>query len=925
MNKLIVGKTDNNLHWLPLWVHLRDTAGVMSFLLEEWVADATFESCNIGYQDFYKVALFVAYSHDIGKINSYFQGLITGSSPLLYDELMESGLHIRKKTIYQGKTPHSYAGQWILQSDAVGICLKPSIAAVVGAHHGKPYSAKGLNYSDDLVAVYPGNFYGEEGNQIQVERWKSIWRDVVNEALEISGIKSIEMLPDLTLNDQVILTGLLIMADWIASNTSLFPLISINDNFDEQDYEARIVEGWEKLHLPSIWHSDIYNMNHQIFEERFRFEPNDVQKAVIEAVNKTNKPGIFILEAQMGIGKTEAALGAAEVIASKCNSKGVFFGLPTQATANGLYDRLYEWAEEVSEETSSAIRLAHGGADYNEEYQQQVIQGKVVIEEDTDSGVYVHPWFQGNKKALLSDFVIGTVDQFLMASLRRRHFMLRHLGLSGKVVIIDECHAYDSYMNTYLDQSIEWMAGYGVPVILLSATLPMNRRKELVERYREGLRKKFPLSKNRKKKTTVEAWMKRFSYPMLTWTDGLEVHQINIMQQLQNRQVDICYLHGVKEVIALLKNRLNEGGCACVILNTIKSAQSCYKAVKEEFQEAEVLLYHAQFLMENRLQKEDILLKRMGKRSKDQDRNKFILIGTQVLEQSLDYDADIMITELCPVDLLLQRIGRLHRHDRCDPAHSFSRPSGLQKAECHILLNSPEEDHVTEYDDGSRKVYGDYLLMKTLNIMPSEILIPQDIPRLVQRVYSETDHCGMDTCTEYLQARRNFLDNKKIKCNRAKTYLLKRPRKDKKIQGILDNEYQNEEQKGDMSVRDIQSSIEIILMRQYEEDKIGFVYMNKNQPTTLYDYDHLEGEAGIKIARQRMYLPRLFGEPWLLYKVIEELENRQTPLKVWQQNPWLQGELILVLDSNNTTTLCGYRIYYDFEIGLVVDKEERDG
>ena len=103
MNKLIVGKTDNNLHWLPLWVHLRDTAGVMSFLLEEWVADATFESCNIGYQDFYKVALFVAYSHDIGKINSYFQGLITGSSPLLYDELMESGLHIRTKNNLSGE------------------------------------------------------------------------------------------------------------------------------------------------------------------------------------------------------------------------------------------------------------------------------------------------------------------------------------------------------------------------------------------------------------------------------------------------------------------------------------------------------------------------------------------------------------------------------------------------------------------------------------------------------------------------------------------------------------------------------------------------------------------------------------------------------------------------------------------------------
>lgn len=117
-----------------------------------------------------------------------------------------------------------------------------------------------------------------------------------------------------------------------------------------------------------------------------------------------------------------------------------------------MYDRLYEWASSVSDETVNAIRLAHGGANYNKNYQQQVIQGKTyVYEEEIDSSVYVHPWFQGNKKALLADFVIGTVDQFLMASLRRKHFMLRHLGLSGKVVIIDECHAYDAYMNQYLE------------------------------------------------------------------------------------------------------------------------------------------------------------------------------------------------------------------------------------------------------------------------------------------------------------------------------------------------------------------------------------------------------------------------------------------------------------------------------------------
>lgn len=433
IDKLLIGKVDNNLNWLPLYVHLNDTSGIMRCLLEDWISDATIESCDMRYEDFYAVALFVAYIHDIGKATSHFQGIISNKVALLYDNLSETGLSIHENIIHRGKTPHAYAGQWILQSDTIGLCLPQDIANVIGAHHGIPYPNQSLNRIDDLVKLYPGNFYGEENNETQYSMWQSIWHTIVDEALNVSELESITTIPTLTTNAQILLSGLLIIADWIASNTSLFPLIGIMDNPYDIDCNARIVTAWNKLHFPESWHSEIYSMNEQIFQERFNFEPNEVQKAVIRAVNSTTAPGIFILEAQMGIGKTEAALSMAEVIASKCNSTGIFMGLPTQATCNGLYDRLYQWASSVSEDTLSAIKLAHSGANYNKDYQQQVIQGKSVIDsDDNSSGIYVHPWFQGNKKSLLADFVIGTVDQFLMSSLRRRHFMLRHLGLSGK-------------------------------------------------------------------------------------------------------------------------------------------------------------------------------------------------------------------------------------------------------------------------------------------------------------------------------------------------------------------------------------------------------------------------------------------------------------------------------------------------------------
>lgn len=925
INKLLIGKVDNDHNWLPLWIHLNDTSGIMQHLLEDWVADATIENCGMSYNEFYKIAIFIAYIHDIGKATSHFQGLISNKVPLLYDKLTETGLNVQENIIYRGKTPHAFAGQWILQSETVGLCIPAEVANVIGAHHGIPCPNKSLNCIDDLIELYPNSFYGDETNQKQISTWQSIWRAIVDEALILSELKSIDAIPVLTANAQIILSGLLIVADWIASNTNLFPLIDIMEDSNDIDCNARISDGWNKLHFPESWHSEIYNMNDQIFLERFGFAPNIIQKTVIKIANSTNNPGIFILEAPMGIGKTEAALSLAEIIASKCNSTGLFFGLPTQATCNGLYDRLYLWASSVSGDTINAIKLAHSGANYNNDYQQQIIHGESVIDnDDENSGLYVHPWFQGNKKSLLADFVIGTVDQFLMSSLRRRHFMLRHLGLSGKIVIIDECHAYDAYMNQYLDQSIEWMASYGVPVILLSATLPLERRKNLINRYLKGVkrRNKFIKQSDTISENTKD-WKENISYPMLTYTDGLNIHQVNIKQYIQNKSVKIHQLHTVNQVIDILNDRLSDGGCACIILNTVKSAQIYYQTIKDALPDATVLLYHSQFTMEHRLEKEKILLDRMGKKSNDTNRNRFVLIGTQVLEQSLDYDADILITQLCPMDLLLQRIGRLHRHNRNNPEKHYSRPKKLQEANCYVLLDSTNDTGDLFYDKGSQNVYGDYLLMRTLHILPSEISIPADISPLVQKVYCPSDDCGLSNNPYYAEAVNEF--NLKIgnKQSNAKCFLLKCPRKEN-IRGMLENEHPDTKQNGDMSVRDVESSIEVIIMKQFDNDKIVFVCSDQNSDQKIFNRTNLTNDEGIEIARQRLYLPKLFSSPWMLRKSISELEKMQNSLSAWQQNPWLQGELIVLLDKNNTTKLCGYQLHYDFDLGLVTEKEEKD-
>lgn len=163
--------------------------------------------------------------------------------------------------------------------------------------------------------------------------------------------------------------------------------------------------------------------------------------------------------------------------------------------------------------------------------------------------------------------------------------MLRHLGLAGKVVIIDECHAYDAYMNCYLDRALEWLGWYKVPVILLSATLPARRRAELIEAYQQ------------KRRPDPDApWRFSCGYPLLTWTDGAEVKQTVIPLDTPGQTVKLTPLTEA-ELPGLLRRKLAEGGCAGVIVNTVKKAQKIAQLLRESLPDKEVQLFHAQFLM----------------------------------------------------------------------------------------------------------------------------------------------------------------------------------------------------------------------------------------------------------------------------------------------------------------------------------------
>lgn len=400
----------------------------------------------------------------------------------------------------------------------------------------------------------------------------------------------------------------------------------------------------------------------------------------------------------MGIGKTEAALVAVEQLAKKTDRSGMFFGLPTQATSNGIFSRVNDWLENLKDDVSNrrSLRLLHGKAVLNEEFLNLPKSRNIHDSENSNEKniVTVNDWFSGRKLSILDDFTVGTVDQFLLLALKQKHLMLRHLGFANKVVVIDEVHAYDAYMSVYLYQAIKWMGAYGVPVVILSATLPIERRNRLIESYMVGSGYKF------RRLSKPNNFENNEAYPLLTMNDGDKILQYDDFDILKGTDYEIKRLSKEDSTdITNLIEDITKQGIVGVIVNTVKKSQEFAKLCSNVFGKEHVFLLHSLFIATDRYKKEKELLDLIGKNGK---RPKFmIVIGTQVIEQSLDIDFDVLITDLAPIDLILQRMGRQHRHKR------DNRPENLKTPKVYVL-NSKDYD----FDKASTYVYDPYLLLE---------------------------------------------------------------------------------------------------------------------------------------------------------------------------------------------------------------------
>jgi len=916
-------------NWLPLMTHMSDSAEIARWVWYQWLPPCTKRkiargiNLNLeGAADFEDAALpcfvFLAAGHDFGKAIPAFQGNLnrTEFDEQLHQQMVDAGVSI-PENINPRKARHFWASQLILEQHG----FSRKLAVILGGHHGQPPSYKQLN---DLRTAYQTDLGWKQGQ----EPWSELQQELLTYALELAGVSEQEAKswqPEITA--QVLFSGLVIMVDWIVSNENYFPYIDLSGGVRSSVERAKVA--WGELNLPECWNPDnAWDwMGAKYFEKRFEIKkPRPVQTAILNLLRDVSRPGIVILEAPMGEGKTEASLAAAELLANRTKRSGVFFALPTQATANGLFLRICSWIERLEDGVEHAVQLAHGKANLNELYNKIKTATKETggfwvggeeSEETGDDAVIVHDWFSGRKKGILAEFVIGTIDQVLMVGLKQKHLALRHLGLANKVVILDECHAYDAYMSQYLYKVLSWLGAYGVPVVVLSATLPGDKRKQLIDAYLSKecapIKEYDPVfDKEKPEALLLPPWATTYDYPIITFSDGCEIHQEKIKGERRSLEIALRILPDDEQIALVLEDLLAEGGCAGIIVNTVKRAQEIARALNNHFGEECVWLLHSRFIAMDRAQKEKELFSKLGPDGERPQR--CIVVGTQIFEQSCDLDFDVLISDICPMDLLIQRIGRLHRHQR-------SRPPKLLQARCFISGIKG-----TGFDRGAELVYGKYLLMNTRALLPSSITLPDDIPRLVQQTYQPQ---GLKMTPElqrdYEAAKEQQEQKLAKKITKAKTFQVFDPYKGMgDLVGWLDTSITDDPscKRGEAAVRDTEEALEVLVVQRRGKEFYMLPWLVKSKGLKIHSHMPPEIELARAMAECSIQLPRELC--WKLDDTIRELEKIALhELSAWQQSPWLKGELFLVLDEQLCTELCGYHLQYDQRYGILSKKIEK--
>ncbi len=525
------------------------------------------------------------------------------------------------------------------------------------------------------------------------------------------------------------LAGLTTICDWLASGDESF--VYCAQHYDLKDYFQRAcrkaetaVKRAEIISPPLFKKSGIQRLFPEIADT-----PTPLQKFCNETPVNGN-PQLWILEDVTGAGKTEAALTLAARILSAGGGLGCFVALPTMATSNAMYERMADvYSRLYVDGSRPSLTLSHGSRHLSERFSKSycdtlktIPHDGVMSDENQNEGkAHCSQWLaDSSKKALLADVGVGTVDQILLAGLPVRYQSLRSFGISQKVLIVDEVHIFDAYMLRLLENVITAQAAFGSSVIMLSATLPFSVREKFCQAFASGLN------------LDGVSLKKREVFPLLTTVSAKGVREEGVATRKSvAREVAVDLREKIDDVYSLIVQSVAEGKCVCWIRNTVADVTASFTELQERGVE-KLNMFHSRFALNDRLAIENMVLKQFGKISTSDDRQGQVLVASQVVEQSLDLDFDVMISDLAPIDLLIQRAGRLHRHERGErgrPVFFVYTPKDTKK---------PTAEWYAETFPVAKWVYQDVaLLWRTKEILRTRkrLKMPEEARLLIEAVY----------------------------------------------------------------------------------------------------------------------------------------------------------------------------------------------
>lgn len=872
-----------------LWRHMLDVAAVTKAL---WPLFGPLEDVPLSW------VCYLNALHDIGKADPWFQN----KDATLACELVALGLALPERDTARDDNQRKFrhearSREWLfdhLQQHSWDDKAIRVVIHAVNGHHGD----------------FGADCYSEADLEMARTTWQPLRKQLAQLVWDVLQPPSYTPCTFVHAGSLGITwSGLLVLSDWIASNPDLFPYVALQQEADPKAYfeaaqkcAAQVVKnlGFTPTSVTARTTPSSFG---EVWPAIKTLRP--FQRVLEHEVLAGHiAPGLAIIEAPMGEGKTEAAIYLAEVWNSARGRSGAYIALPTQATSNQMHGRYKKYLQ--TRHAEAAPRLVHGMAWLLDEDQKKSPNATShTYGDETEGGqsseqLLSREWFRPLRRALLAPEGVGTVDQALMAALHVKFGFLRLLGLRNKVLIVDEAHAYDAYMTTILERLLSWCRALEIPVILLSATLSAAQKQRLVTAYSGdsialsmGENEPYPLL------TTV-------ALDGATYAVGVEKITETADEPSSERQLHLkahlCLLDDAEATAQLALERVRDGGCACVLMNSVKGAQNVYRVLDKltkDDQTIQLKLFHARFRAEERQGIEAEVEKMFGKDTVTNGLRpqRAILVATQVVEQSLDVDFDFFITQIAPIDLLLQRSGRLHRHLR------QNRPGGEPILD--ILMPS---EGVLQFGV-SEKIYAREVLLRTLAVLHGrcKLELPTEFRPLIEAVYaSAIPFNEVVPLAEIVAARLLFLRQQAEEQGKARAVLLLEPSTRAFSMVGRDKKEAESEAAG--------ASYLHASTRLGDDSRAALVLRDPELIKAALSSQNADAKAPRRDLLRRLFLQKVNLPAWWL----RELEAAQGYSPIFEGGNWLRHHFVVPLRGDEWHSQSGAVLRDDPKLGLLL-------